>query len=141
TLAFFATHLDHRRGDRERLAGVAKINARARAISDRPAILAGDMNAVPESAVLKQLQKEWSHLYSQTAPTVPVDQPRRQIDFVLVRPAAVWQLVEARVLDERVASDHRPVLAVFKLRNSVAHIPKAVVPACGPRIVESASGL
>ena len=117
TLTFFATHLDHRTKDRERLAGAAKINMLVKELPQLPAVLAGDMNAVPESSVLRRLQTEWSHLYSKSAPTVPVSQPSRQIDFVLVRPASKWQLVESRVLDERVASDHRAVLAVFQLRS------------------------
>jgi endonuclease/exonuclease/phosphatase (EEP) superfamily protein YafD len=32
---------------------------------------------------------------------------------VLVRPSGVWRVLEVRVLDEAVASDHRPLLAVL----------------------------
>ena len=40
--------------------------------------------------------------------------PRRQIDYVLYRPAGRFRVVEAKVIDETVASDHRPVLAVLE---------------------------
>jgi endonuclease/exonuclease/phosphatase (EEP) superfamily protein YafD len=33
---------------------------------------------------------------------------------VLVRPADRWQVVEVRVLEEPIASDHRPLLAVLR---------------------------
>jgi len=45
--------------------------------------------------------------------TIPVDRPSRQIDFVLSRPLDRWKVVEVKVLDEAVASDHRPILAVI----------------------------
>ena len=48
-------------------------------------------------------------------PTSPVVNPRRQIDYVLYRPGNRWRVVEVRVLDEAVASDHRPVLAVLEV--------------------------
>jgi endonuclease/exonuclease/phosphatase family metal-dependent hydrolase len=49
-------------------------------------------------------------------PTFPVDRPTRQIDFILFRPSGRWKVVESRVLDEPVASDHRPFFAVLELR-------------------------
>ena len=125
TVRFLATHLDHRRDDRERLAGAAKINALIGNTPEAPAILAGDLNAVPSSAVLKRLQTSWSVLSNTPQPTVPVNNPRRQIDYVLVRPARLWKLVEMQVLDERLASDHRPILAVLQLLHQLATPPKA----------------
>ena len=50
-------------------------------------------------------------------PTVPVGKPTRQIDFILVRPAARWKVIETKVLDEAVASDHRAIFAILELRN------------------------
>jgi endonuclease/exonuclease/phosphatase (EEP) superfamily protein YafD len=32
----------------------------------------------------------------------------------MCRPAGLWKVMELRVLDEPVASDHRPVLAVLR---------------------------
>jgi endonuclease/exonuclease/phosphatase family metal-dependent hydrolase len=46
--------------------------------------------------------------------TFPSGVPRQQIDYVLFRPAGRFKVVEAKVAEEKVASDHRPVLAVLK---------------------------
>ncbi|MEX2174355.1 MAG: endonuclease/exonuclease/phosphatase family protein [Pirellulaceae bacterium] len=115
TVLLLATHLDHRQGDAERLASAGAINELAIKSPDRPAILAGDLNAVPESKVLQRLLTTWTNTTDKPLPTTPVASPRRQIDYVLVRPAARWKIVEARVLDEAVASDHRALLVVLEL--------------------------
>jgi endonuclease/exonuclease/phosphatase family metal-dependent hydrolase len=110
-----ATHLDHRRPDAERLASAKTINELI-GKQTLPALLAGDLNAVPESAVLAEVLKQWTNTTREPKSTIPVDKPERQIDYVLVRPAQRWRVVEARVLDEAVASDHRAVVAEVELR-------------------------
>jgi endonuclease/exonuclease/phosphatase family metal-dependent hydrolase len=108
---FFATHFDVGRDDSRRMESVAEINRRAKGA----AVLAGDLNAVLESGPLKALAAEWKIAgEGQFLPTIPSPAPARQIDFVLVRPADGWRVVEVRVLNEPVASDHRPVLAVLE---------------------------
>lgn len=114
-VTFMATHLDHRRPDAERLASAKAINELIGKQS-LPAILAGDLNAVPESAVLAEIVKQWTNTAREPMPTIPVTRPERQIDYVLVRPAQRWRVSEARVLDEAVASDHRAVVVVVELR-------------------------
>ncbi len=47
--------------------------------------------------------------------TYPVEQPKVQIDYILVRPTSAWTLRETKVLPEIVASDHRPLLAILRL--------------------------
>ncbi|MDP6443327.1 MAG: endonuclease/exonuclease/phosphatase family protein [Pirellulaceae bacterium] len=115
-LTFFCTHLDHRSDDKERVASAKRINELTLEIGDAPMLLAGDLNATRDSQVLTTFQKLWTIANAKELPTVPVKQPRRQIDFVLVRPAAAWKVVEVKVLDEAVASDHRAILAVVELR-------------------------
>jgi endonuclease/exonuclease/phosphatase family metal-dependent hydrolase len=56
----------------------------------------------------------WKNTADQPLPTIPVEKPARQIDYVLVRPANRWKVVETRVLDETVASDHRALLVVLE---------------------------
>jgi endonuclease/exonuclease/phosphatase family metal-dependent hydrolase len=46
--------------------------------------------------------------------TFPADKPDHCIDYVMCRPAGRWKVMELRALDEPVASDHRPVLAVLR---------------------------
>lgn len=109
---FLATHLDITRPDRmsavEALAGIAP------AEDPLPAIFLGDLNDTPESPVLAGLRaQQWVSVV--TGATIPVGEPKRQIDFILVRPAARWKVIEQRVLDEAVASDHRPIFTVLEL--------------------------
>lgn len=111
----FATHLDHRNPDQERVASALTINE---LIATRPttaAILAGDLNDLPESATLTELAKQWTKANQDPLPTVPVHQPKRQIDYVLFRPASRWRVITTEVLNEATASDHRAILAVLEV--------------------------
>ena len=110
----FATHLDHRSDDTERLECVARIKQLALEEADMPSLLVGDLNATRGSRVLARLAEQWAVAGAQETPTIPVEQPERQIDFVLYRPTVNWRVAEVNVLDEAVASDHRPILVVLE---------------------------
>lgn len=114
-LLFLATHFDHRRDPQERVASAQALNRRVAEQPQRPALLAGDLNDVHDSSTLQELAKQWTHSTPRPLPTIPVSTPSRQIDFVLFRPQPQWKVIEVRVLDEAVASDHRPILAVLEL--------------------------
>src|SRR5262249_53669296 len=114
TIVFCSTHLDYRPEDHERLASVEKINSAVARFGDKPMLLAGDLNAYPDSHVLAELGHDWKRANAEVLPTYPSERPERQIDYVLVRPAARWKTVEAHVVDEPVASDHRPMLVVLE---------------------------
>lgn len=123
TIRVLATHLDHRHADRERVASAAEINRLARQHAGQPMLLAGDLNATPRSNTLRVLRKQWRS--SPPVPTVPVDRPTRQIDYVLVSPPARWRFRETRVLEESVASDHRALLAVLELAAEASQSPNS----------------
>jgi endonuclease/exonuclease/phosphatase family metal-dependent hydrolase len=112
-LSFVTTHLHHQNAEfRERQA--AKLNDLF-ASADRPVLLAGDLNATPDSKPLAILAGKWAN--ATTGPslfTFPAGKPVKQIDYVLCRPAGQFRVVEARVVDEAAASDHWPVLAVLQ---------------------------
>ena len=111
-----ATHFDHRPDDRERTLSAKIINHQFR--NERgPALLMGDLNDVVGSPALNQLETIWKRTNTDPLPTIPVDQPKRQIDFILFRPADRWTVVETRVLEEAVASDHRAILSVLELQS------------------------
>ncbi|MBT5322710.1 MAG: endonuclease [Verrucomicrobiales bacterium] len=114
-ILFLATHFDHRRPDQERRASAIFINKMMGEQKNIPAILAGDLNDVPNSATLKEIGKLWVRTNPEITPTVPVVKPMRQIDYILVRPKGRWKVVETKVLDEAVASDHRAIFAVIEL--------------------------
>ena len=118
SILFLCTHLDHRPNDRERLASAKRINKLIAQRGDVPAILAGDLNATRKSTVLKTFAKQWMIANEKELPTIPVTKPKRQIDFILSRPAGRWKTVEIRVLKEAIASDHRAIFAVLELQPS-----------------------
>lgn len=113
-LIFLATHLDNRAAV-NRIAAAEWINTYAQGREDVPLLLAGDLNAIPEDEVMEVIASSWNRAGQEPMPTVPVDDPQHQIDYVLYRPAGAWKPIEARVLPEPVASDHLPVLAVLEL--------------------------
>jgi endonuclease/exonuclease/phosphatase family metal-dependent hydrolase len=110
-----ATHLDTTEADR--LLAVSRLKELVQERPpDWPMILAGDMNATPGSAVVNLLEEDWTAAAAaEPLYTFPAEKPTRQIDFVFFRPAARWKVIESKVLDESVASDHRPLLAVLEL--------------------------
>lgn len=84
--------------------------------TEHPVVLAGDFNSRRGDLVLRRLREDWLVLPKDGPPeTFPADAPDREIDFVMVRPAEGFEVVEHRVVDEPVASDHRPLLAVLRL--------------------------
>ncbi len=115
TMLFLATHLDHRRPDRERIASAQWINQRIRDSGHRIAVLAGDLNAQPESPTLREFEQVWTRANKEVLPTFPVVQPTRQIDYILYYPADGWRVVQVKVLEEAVASDHRAIFAELEL--------------------------
>jgi glycerophosphoryl diester phosphodiesterase len=112
-VSFVTTHLHHQEAAlRERQA--AKLNELFGA-ADRPVILAGDLNATPDSKAFGLLTGAWG--VATAGPgllTYPSAKPAKQIDYVLFRPAGAFRAAAAAVLDEPAASDHRPVLAVLE---------------------------
>jgi len=114
TMAFLCTHLDYRQDDSERFASVGTIDELADKYSNLPIILAGDLNALPDSRVIAELDKSWRRAVTNDLLTFPADAPKRLIDYVYFRPVDGWEIVEARVIEEPTASDHRPLLVVAR---------------------------
>lgn len=112
-LSFVTTHLDHQlAAEREQQA--AKLNEFF-ARTERPTILAGDLNTTPDSKAFAVLLAQWANATAgQGLLTIPVEKPTKQIDYILFRPTGRFRTVSAVVVDERVASDHRPVLVTLE---------------------------
>jgi endonuclease/exonuclease/phosphatase family metal-dependent hydrolase len=126
-LLFLCTHLDYREPDDERMASARTINELIAKRAGELAIIAGDFNAKPESGPIEEFRKQWkiAGMQADAKPpaatpllTFPADKPDRWIDYVMVRPAEKWEVVEVRVIEESVASDHRPLLAVLRRTGS-----------------------
>jgi endonuclease/exonuclease/phosphatase family metal-dependent hydrolase len=117
-LLFLGTHLDYRPPDDERMNSAVTINELIKKHDDTPALIAGDFNAAPDSRPIHEFEKEWKIAGDDASIlTFPSDHPVRRIDYVMYRPADKWKVEEVRVLEEPVASDHRPVLTVMRRSN------------------------
>jgi endonuclease/exonuclease/phosphatase family metal-dependent hydrolase len=114
-IIFVGTHLDHTRDQTDRIAQARRINKLFKK-TKKPTLLAGDLNATPESDPMKILFKFWTDASARDPqPTFPSSNPRRRIDYVLFRPVSRWKVLETRVIDEKIASDHCPLLVVLEL--------------------------
>jgi endonuclease/exonuclease/phosphatase (EEP) superfamily protein YafD len=80
-----------------------------------PYLLLGDFNDVPESRTLALFKSRATEAAkpSDDRFTFSSTEPVREIDFIFYAPRAAFTTREVRVIDEKVASDHRPVLAVL----------------------------
>jgi endonuclease/exonuclease/phosphatase family metal-dependent hydrolase len=114
-LTIVNVHFDWVRDDGFRFAQ-AEVLTRYLDALKTPYILLGDFNDVPESRTLalftsragEAVKPQRDHFtFSSTEPT-------KEIDYIFFSPGASWRAREVRVIDERVASDHRPVLAVLE---------------------------
>jgi endonuclease/exonuclease/phosphatase family metal-dependent hydrolase len=113
---FISTHFQHNVAE-DRLAEAKAINRHFAGEDDSmPTILAGDMNATPDSEPIKTLLSRWKNATDEpAAPSAPSRNPRSRIDYIFYRAAPHLKLTHAEVIAEEVASDHRPVLAVFEI--------------------------
>jgi endonuclease/exonuclease/phosphatase family metal-dependent hydrolase len=85
---------------------------------DAPYLVVGDFNDEPGSRTLGLFEARASAAAkpAEARFTFPADEPRKEIDFVFAAPRERWETREVRVVDEGLASDHRPVLAVLGWR-------------------------
>jgi endonuclease/exonuclease/phosphatase family metal-dependent hydrolase len=83
----------------------------------RPYVLLGDFNDQRGSRTLDLFLRRALDAAKPASArfTFPSGTPEREIDFIFAAPAAAWRIAgDARVVDERVASDHRPILAILQ---------------------------
>ena len=115
-LRFISTHFQHN-VPADRVAEAKAINRLfATAQDSTPTILAGDMNATPQAEPIEILLQEWKVAIEEPpAPSSPATVPRSRIDYIFFRPADRLRLLDTKVIDESLASDHRPVFAELEL--------------------------
>lgn len=103
-LVFVGTHLCHQ--DNElRTQQTRRISELLASDKGPPVILAGDFNARPGSEPMNVLlDNGW----------LDVIAPRSRIDYVLVWTSDPWRVKEVVIVDEPVASDHDPLLAILE---------------------------
>ena len=118
-IVFGSTHLHHNNVEfREQQATALNEVFRD---SEHPVILAGDLNAYPDSRALEILGQRWNNATAKTANclTFPSVAPKKQIDYVVYQPQGS-RLVSGKavVVDESLASDHCPLVVDFTISDT-----------------------
>lgn len=116
TIAIVGTHLDHLEDEKDRVEQAKKIN-KVFSANSYPTILAGDLNAVPESLPINILEKFWTASYDKNNPmaTYPSNNPIEKIDYVMFFPNDRWRVLETKVIQDSIASDHCAYLVSLEL--------------------------
>ncbi len=108
TLQFVGIHFY--RTDEERMAQAVKLEEHLSKTS-YPTILAGDFNSTPESDVISYLDERWEIVdKGEDRLTFSSFDPVREIDFFMYKPAEYFRVVDQFLVDEPVASDHKPLV-------------------------------
>lgn len=118
-LIFVGTHLHHVSDD-FRVSEANVLNgllADAMAKREPAVLLLGDFNAKPDSKVITTMREKWDDPTADIGHTFPADKPDRKIDYVLLPKGHGWKVVSAKVVDEPMASDHRPVVVELQWTN------------------------
>ncbi len=111
----------------ERLESV-KIITDAVEIYDKPIFLMGDLNATPDSEPITFLQDKWQILSNPKQLTSPSVNPRSTIDYILGYTAKgeTYAKYRAHVIDEQVASDHRPLFVDIRLKTPASEVMRTI---------------
>lgn len=111
----------------ERLESV-KIITDAVEIYDKPVFLMGDLNATPDSEPITFLQDKWQILSNPKQPTSPSVNPRSTIDYILgyTVKGETYAKYRAHVIDEQVASDHRPLFVDIRLKTPASEVMRTI---------------
>lgn len=115
TIAFVGTHLEHQ-FETDRISQVRKINE-VFSQNEFPTILAGDLNAVPGSKPIDLLEAIWTPTYDKKDPdpTYSSSDPKIKIDYVMYYPEERWRIIDTKVIQDSIASDHYAYLVTLEL--------------------------
>jgi len=104
---FFCSHFSLTAADR--ITSAQLINQKVKKLNKR-VILAGDLNASPESEEINLLSKNWIAL-SGKQPTSPSTGPKKCIDYIWGINCCnlSYKIAKQEVVSEQIASDHCPV--------------------------------
>lgn len=106
----FCTHFSLT--EKDRLVSI-KIIEEELAASKKPVLLLGDLNDKPGSETMQRLQQSFQ-LLSANEFSFPADNPDRCIDYILSHNSVKAKVITTTVLNEPVASDHRPLLVEMR---------------------------
>lgn len=109
------THLSLNAEDRQ--ASIKLIAQYTKEYISKPLFLAGDFNASPEAEEIRELSNNWILLSDSTQATFPSDEPAEVIDYIFMKSNdGLNHIVKnAKVVNEPMASDHRPLWVEVKI--------------------------
>lgn len=115
-IIFACTHLDAQRADSNRIVQIKEVVKILRK-ETYPVILAGDLNAVAGGEVINTLDQYFTRTCKKNCGfTIPVDKPTKTIDFIAYSANDLFKIRSHKVIDEKYASDHLPVVAELELK-------------------------
>ena len=84
---------------------------------NKPYFLAGDLNDTPDSKFIQALQQDFQVLTNTKKPTFPAPEPKETIDYIAVwkHQANDFANLSAQVVEEPLASDHRPLSVQLRM--------------------------
>lgn len=106
-----STHLSLTAEDR--MASLAVIDSVAMA-AQKPIFIAGDWNATPDSEFGRALGEKMQYLTDTSDCTFPADKPDRVIDYIVAPRKLGVEVLHREVVNEPMASDHRPIVAILR---------------------------
>ncbi|MDR0430105.1 MAG: metallophosphoesterase [Tannerellaceae bacterium] len=103
--------------EEDRLASLSVFRQEAENMS-KLFIIAGDLNDKPESPVIKELEKDFVIFSDMKKPTFPSDKPTETIDYLALyaKKSHAFSKISSQVVNEPVASDHRPIYSDIRLK-------------------------
>jgi endonuclease/exonuclease/phosphatase family metal-dependent hydrolase len=115
-LVFACTHLDATTPDTSRFLQINKILDILK-LETLPVIIAGDFNAVTGSRIINTLDSYFTRsCITSCGFTIPATAANKTIDFIAYAPSDKFTVIDHKVIDEKFASDHLPVVAVLRIK-------------------------
>jgi endonuclease/exonuclease/phosphatase family metal-dependent hydrolase len=124
---FIGTHLDHLRDPVNRNVQAEALAALVDQYQNTPAILAGDLNSLPDSDAMKTIRGQWMDAWPANREAGTNSRRNRRIDYVLYTPSSGWKVTrtyrgtDIKTGDKEwqdlltLASDHLPVMAEMEI--------------------------
>lgn len=120
-------HFDWVDDDRFRYAQAERVIERLRELqaSGRIGVFLGDFNddTASRTLALARTVADEARKPAEARATYPAPEPTEEIDYIFAWPIGGWVAEDVRVVDERVASDHRPVVATLRRVTPALPIP------------------
>lgn len=117
SLTIVNVHFDWIDDDKSRFAQATALAEYLRQLKT-PYVLLGDFNDTPGSRTISLFQSMAGEAKKPVKDqfTFSSTKPEKEIDFIFFSPAERWQARDTRVLNEKLVSDHRPVMTELVLK-------------------------